>query len=241
MKRSYDEAKSIKKQLLMEMKSGIYANCKRLPRETVLAETLNVSRVQLRDILGALESEGFITRIHGVGTIINHHVLNIKNRMDIETEFLDIIRQNGYEPSISYIDVYESAADKISSDKLKIEEGEPVVCIRLVCSADGNPAIYSEDILAKKLIKRDYQKDEYRVIVFQFLEKFCDTQPYMDLSEIHSALADDKLADILQIDKGTPLLNMEEVDYDFEGKPLFYSNHYFVDGFFKHTVLRKRL
>ena len=31
------------------------------------------------------------------------------------------------------------------------------------------------------------------------------------------------LAGILKVDVGTPLLNMEETDYDIDGNPLFYS------------------
>lgn len=240
MKQKNNESKNIKKQLLQEMKSGIYANCKRLPRETILAETLHVSRTQLRDILSALESEGFITRLQGIGTIINHHVLQVKNRMDIETEFLDIIRQNGYEPAIAYLDVSEGKADEKTAEKLQIREGASVIRIHLLCSADGKPAIYSEDVLEKRLLKRDYTTEDFQMIVFQFLKEFCDAEPYMDLTELHPVMTDEKLAEILQLPVGTPLLNMEEVDYDFKGNPLFYSNQYFVDGFFKHTVLRKK-
>lgn len=92
------QSKTIRANLLSAMKSGEYANSERLPRENVLAEKLGISRTQLRDILASLEREGFITRRHGVGTIINRHVLNVQTRMDIEVEFLDMIRQSGPEP-----------------------------------------------------------------------------------------------------------------------------------------------
>lgn len=235
-----DSPKTIRMQLLAEMKNGIFAECKRLPRETVLAEKLGISRTQLRDVLSGLEQEGFITRKLGVGTIINHHVLQVKNRMDIETEFLDIIRQNGHEASVSFIEVTEDVADELAASKLQIQKDTPVIRIRLVCNANDKPAIYSEDVLEKRLVKSDYQSQDFQIIIFQFLEKFCDVEAYMDLTELHPALADEKLSKILQVSEGTPLLNMEEVDYDIEGNPVFYSKQYFVDGFFSHTVLRKK-
>lgn len=43
--------KTIRTQLLSDMRDGIYSACERLPRESVLAETLGISRTQLRDIL----------------------------------------------------------------------------------------------------------------------------------------------------------------------------------------------
>ena len=62
----------------------------------------------------------------------------------------------------------------------------------------------------------------------------------MDLTELHPVVADEELARILKVEQGTPLLNMEETNYDIEGNPIFYSRQYFVDGVIKHTVLRKK-
>ena len=96
-------SKTIRAQLLSAMKGGIYANASRLPRESVLAELLGISRTQLRDILASLEREGFITRRHGVGTIINRHVLNANCRMDIEVEFLDMAFQPHRQTYVGWI------------------------------------------------------------------------------------------------------------------------------------------
>ncbi len=99
------QSRTIRAQLLSDMREGIYADAQRLPRESVLAEKLGISRTQLRDILASLEREGFITRRHGVGTVINRHVLNAYTRMDIEIEFLDMIRQSGYQAAVASVHV----------------------------------------------------------------------------------------------------------------------------------------
>ena len=54
-------------------------------------------------------------------------------------------------------------------------------------------------------------------------------------------MADAALAEIFQVPMGTPLLNMDEVDFDIDGKPVFCSNEYFADGIFQLTVMRKKL
>ena len=241
MQEMLNSAQDIRRVLLKEMKYGRFSEKSRLPRETVLAELFGISRTQLRDILAELEREGFVTRMHGVGTIINRHVLEVANRMDIETEFLDIIRRNGHEPSIGFIRVSEENADEKAASKLNISAGDPVISIHLLCCADGRPAIFCKDVLDKRLVKTDYKEQEHEMIVFQFLKKFCDVNVYMDLTEIHPVLADPELAAVLDIPEGTPLLNMEETDYDIMGKPLFYSRQYFVDDYMKHTVLRKKI
>lgn len=233
--------KTIRTQLLSDMREGIYAACERLPRESVLAETLGISRTQLRDILASLEREGFITRRHGVGTIINRHVLNVQTRMDIEVEFLDMIRRNGHQPAIAYVRVAEGTADARVASQLQIAEGDPVLRIARLCTADGVPAIYCEDVLDKSLVRADYTENDLRQPIFHFLQEFCGVFPYLDLTDVRAVAADSALAEILRVPVGTPLLNMDEVDFDIDGNPVFCSMEYFADGYFRHAVMRKKL
>ena len=233
--------KAIRAQLLSDMKSGAYAEASRLPRESVLAVKLGISRTQLRDVLASLEREGFITRRHGVGTIINRHVLNVQTRMDIEIEFLDMIRQSGFTPAVAYSRMSEGTADQKIAGQLQIPEGTPVIRVARLCTADGRPAIYCEDVLEKALAKDGYTPEDLKLPIFHFLQRFCGVYPYLDLTDLRAAAADASLAEIFQVPPGTPLLQMEEVDYDIDGRPVFCSTEYFADGIFRHTVLRKKL
>ena len=221
------QSKSIRAQLLTAMQVGEYAHCDRLPRESVLSEMLGISRTQLRDILASLDREGFITRRHGVGTIINRHVLGTSARMDIEVEFLDMIRQSGHTPGVAA--------------QLGIPTGTPILRISRLCTADGRPAIYCEDVVEKAKLQRPYTAEELRQPIFDFLQNVCGISSYLDLTDLRPVAADAALADVFQVPQGTPLLNMDEVDYDIEGAPVFASNEYFADGIFHHTVLRKKL
>lgn len=235
------QARNYKTELLSEMRSGKFRDCDRLPRETELAAMLSISRTQLRDTLSELEREGYITRRHGVGTLINRHVLQVKNRMDIETEFFEIIRNCGYDPSVKSLGVWEDTADDYVAEKLRIPVGTPVLCKRSVCFADGKPVICYTDILDRRRVKREYNIQQFKNLIFRFLQDFCEIDVYMDLTELHAVAADETTAVALDVPVGTPLLNMEEVDFDIEGNPVFYSRQFFVDGLIQQTVLRKKL
>ena len=235
------QSKTIRAQLLTAMKSGIYASCERLPRESVLAEKMGISRTQLRDILASLEREGFITRRHGVGTIINRHVLDAQTRIDIEVEFLDMIRQNGHQADVAFVRVSDGTADAKIAGQLQIPEGTPIIRITRLCTADGRPAIYCEDVIEKAAAKGEYTLKDFKLPIFHFLQKFCGIIPYMDLTDVRPAVADAALAEVFQVPMGSPLLNMDEVDFDIDGKPVLCSNEYFADGIFRHTVMRKKL
>ena len=235
------QSKTIRAQLLASMKSGEYASSERLPRESVLSERLGISRTQLRYILASLEREGFITRRHGVGTIINRHVLNVQTRMDIEVEFLDMIRQSGCKAAVAFVRVSDGVADAKIARQLQIPEGTPIIRIARLCTADEKPAIYCEDVIEKAIAKGNYTLKDLKLPIFHFLQQFCGVNAYMDLTDVRPAVADAALGEILQVPIGAPLLNMDEVDFDIDGKPVFCSQEYFIDGIFRHTVMRKKL
>lgn len=236
------QSKTIRAQLLFAIRDGEYAKCDRLPRESVLSEMLGISRTQLRDILATLEREGFITRRHGVGTLINRYVLNAHARMDIEVEFLDMIRRSGFTPDVAFVQVSDGLADEGIASQLQIEEGAPIIRVSRLCTADGRPAIYCEDMFDKSIIREEnYTLKDLKLPIFDFLQQFCGVSVYLDLTDLKPIVADAAMAELLQVNVGAPLLQMDEVDYDIDGRPVFCSKEYFVDGIFRHTVLRKKL
>ena len=235
------QSRTIRAQLLSDMREGRYAACERLPRESVLAEKLGISRTQLRDVLASLEREGFITRRHGVGTIINRHVLNAHTRMDIEVEFLDMIRQSGHQAAVAFVRAEDALADAHVSRQLQIPEGTPVVQVSRLCTADGRPAIYCVDVIERSRIQKAFTPQDLQCPIFQFLQEFCGVAPYLDLTDLRPVTADGVLAVLFGLAIGSPLLFMDEVDFDIDGNPVFCSREYFADGIFRHTVMRKKL
>ncbi|NLI54334.1 MAG: GntR family transcriptional regulator [Clostridiales bacterium] len=235
------QMQTVRMRLLREMKEGVYRYSNMLPREEVLAERLEISRTQLRDSLAQLEREGFISRRQGVGTVINRHVLAVKVRMDIEIEFMDMIAQSGRTPGILVSRFETMPAPEPVSTRLAIPAGEGVLRVERLIAADGVPAIYCEDYIPLSLIKKkDYAEEELEKPIFSFLKRYCDLEPYMDITEVQPAVANAKLAGLFGVPEGTPLLYLDELDYDKEGMPMLYSPQYYIGGVIKHTLLRMK-
>ncbi len=241
MEQSLNHPDLIRHALIESMKIGQYAHCRQLPPEKELSEKLNVSRTLLRDVLGTLEQEGLIIRRHGVGTIINRRVLALSCRIDIETEFLDMIRQSGFQPSVHLIRVSTTPASDQTAQQLQTQPGIPLLYVERVCSADGQPAIYCTDVIPVSLIKKHYTMDDLRAPIFSFLRHFCGVVPYMDVTSVRPVLADSTVSEMLRIPPGSPVLNLEELDLDQNGAPVFLSSQYFADGILQHTIIRKKL
>ena len=241
MEQSLNHPALIRCALIEAMKTGQYASCRQLPPEKELSEKLNVSRTMLRDILAALEREGMIIRRHGVGTLINRRILDLSSRMDIETEFLDMIRQSGFTPSIRSIRVSTAPASDKTTQLLQLPPCSSVLQVERVCAADETPAIYCCDTIPVSSIRKNYTIDHLRAPIFSFLHDFCGIDPYLDVTTVRPTVADATLSETLQVPIGSPLLNLEELDLDQNGAPVFLSSQYFVDGIFHHTIIRKKL
>lgn len=228
--------------ILEEIKDGIYANSTRLPSETEIAEYFNISRTLVRDCLSKIEREGFISRKHGVGTIVNKHVLEIKTRIDLEQEFLEMVRTTNRNPSLIFVVHGKTIADEEISKNLKIKVGESILFSERLVAADGEPAIYCIDYISEKCVRdKNYDINILDEPIFIFLEKYCNTEVFMDLSEIKAIIADIKLSDIFHIEVGKPILFMNEVGYSLYGQPVLYSKEYYKEGMFNHTILRKKI
>ncbi|MBO4563777.1 MAG: GntR family transcriptional regulator [Clostridia bacterium] len=223
------------------MREGAFRDSDRLPRESMLAEMLNISRTQLRDSLAELEREGFISRRQGVGTIINRHVLSVPVRMDLEIEFMDMIRRSGKTPAEKLIKV-STVLSATAAAKLGIGRTDEMLLVSRTVTADGKPVIYCEDYIPKSLIlKDDYSAEELEKPIFGFLKEYCNKDAYLDITEIRPALAKGLVAKRLGVTDGSPLLYMDELDYDFEGLPVMYSRQFYVDGIIAHNVVRRKI
>lgn len=228
--------------LLRELQGGRYANEDRLPPEVVVAQHLGVSRNLLRDCLATLEREGFISRKRGVGTIINKHVIALKVRMDLEEEFLDMVRRAGHEPAVSFVKNSRVPADAAAAHRLELPEGALVQRSERLVTADGRPAIYCVDSVPMALVKHPgYASADAHAPIFDFLHSACETEVHMDLTEVSAVNASPQLATMLKVAENAAVLFMDEVGYDFFGKPVLHSREYYADGIFHHMVLRKKI
>jgi len=235
------QIQSVRSRLLREMKEGAYRYSGKLPPEGTLAERLSISRTQLRDSLAQLEREGFISRHQGVGTVINRHVLAVTVRMDMEIEFMEMISQSGRVPSLLSSSYDLVPAGETAARHLAISPADTVLKVCRLIGADGKPVIYCEDYIPAALIKKkEFTNEDLQKPIFSFLKQFCSLEPHMDLTEVRPAVADEALARMFCVAEGTPLLYLDELDYDKEGMPMLYSPQYYIGGVIQHTMLRMK-
>jgi GntR family transcriptional regulator len=231
-------AEHVRDSLLSELRAGKYAVGEKLPNEDELAGRFDVSRATVREAVQGLLEVGYLTRKHGLGTFVTGMPTH-RHSLDMTVSYTAMIRSAGMEPGEQVVDRAERTATPEEADRLGVDQGDVLVCIRRVRTADGVPAIYSEDRIPRLLL--------------QGLEGApLDTSLYVLLAQaglsIHHAvatlrpvIADSRLARLLGVARGSALQYIDQVDYVVNGTAAMISSEWHVPGVFELVINRRPL
>jgi GntR family transcriptional regulator len=228
----------VRDSLLSELRAGKYTVGEKLPNEDELAARFDVSRATVREAVQGLLEVGYLSRKHGLGTFVTGMPTH-RHSLDMTVSYTAMIRSAGMEPAEQVVDRAERPATPEEADRLGVDQGEILVCIRRVRTADGVPAIYSEDRIPRVLL----QGVEGAPL---------DTSLYVLLADaglsIHHAvatlrpvIADSRLARLLGVPRGSALQYIDQVDYVVSGTAAMLSSEWHVPGVFELVINRRPL
>lgn len=231
-------AEHVRDSLLSELRVGKYAVGDKLPNEDELAGRFDVSRATVREAVQGLLEVGYLSRKHGLGTFVTGMPTH-QHSLDMTVSYTAMIRSAGMAPAEEVVERAQRPATPEESDRLGIDPGAELVCIRRVRTADGVPAIYSEDRIPRLLL--------------QGLEDApLDTSLYVLLAQagltIHHAvatlrpvIADARLARLLGVPRGSALQYIDQVDFIATGTAAMISSEWHVPGVFELVINRRPL
>jgi len=227
------------REILNNLRDGYFNDTGRLPPEEVMARELGISRGVLRDALASLESEGYISRRRGVGTVVNKHILQSKTRLDVEKDFLEVIADEGYASRLEYAKVNWVEADDEVSMKLAVAKGSIVLKVEKLFYADDIPAVYLADYIPEGIfINKRFSKEDLGQI-FRLIKKKCGLVAETVLMEVDACPVSDEIAEQLKLASGATVLCTHELAYTFDFKPILWTGVYYRPGLFIMTLLRK--
>ena len=234
-------------QLRAMIQSGELPDGSQLPSEPELAKALKISRSTLRAALSYLENEGTVLRRRGVGTFVADR-RSLYNNLNINWGVTQIIEATGAVPGTLEMKFDVQPASQRLEVSLKIPPATPVILIERVRTADEKPVSISVDHLAVSLLAGTTGIDESIGHFRSFLESHQSIYGYLEqelnLSIDHATawlrpmLADTKIAKSLDVPLNSPILYLEQIDYDTEGNPLLLTDEYFSSDSFTFSVHR---
>lgn len=211
--------------LLNRMRQG---DLDRLPPEETLASELGVSRVKLRDVLAALETNGYISRRKGVGTVVNKYLVQEKVRLDIDNVYEEMIEDAGFRPHTEILKLIKlNQTPDFVAKKLERDQDAAIQYIEKLVFADAKPAIYLEDYIPLPYFRSDdIDLTMLAKSTFGFVQrKLRDRLENMVVS-LKAENADERIAEKLQINTTCAVLRLDAVTYSRRHLPILYSIEY---------------
>lgn len=222
-------------ELLDELLAGTYPSGVKLPNEAELAERWRVSRATVREAVGSLVEAGYLTRRHGSGTFVTG-TLPRRHALDVSVSYTSMIREAGMEPAMTILDQEEHGASDSEARLLRMSAGEPLLRVERIRTADARPVVYSLDRLPKRYAPAGI--GGFDGSLYKVLEQSGHAVQGAS-AQLIPVVAEERLARLLEIDRGTPLLHVEQVDLDADGQPVMLSSEWHVADAFELHINRR--
>ncbi len=209
----------------------------RLPSEDQLAELCGVSRPTVRTALIALEQEGLVIRRHGLGTFVVKPRSTMKAPLQSLYSVADIVRTNGYEPTITDVDVSEVSLSSEVAQALHQDPDCPGYRVVRTVLANGDPAVFLIDYLARQINGVPVDLSGFRTQMIPYLKRHGIIMAYA-VADLSLGRATAETAHALNLLPGDPVLQLAQVAYTANNEPIIYSIGHHREGFVTYSVVR---
>lgn len=213
----------------------------RIPSETELANELGVSRTTIRDALSRLENEGAVYRRQGSGTYVNNPGLQIKTRLEEIWSYEAVLRAHGYTPSTRILNVQTEEADDQQAEYLKLDVGESLLSVEKLFLEDEKPVIFAVNRMPRRLIAEPFSDDDWHAPIYEFLAHYAHQRLSYYLSEIVPVAATKKLASVLHVKEGKPLISFAEIGFNEENEPILLASSFIRDDLLRLRLIRRKV
>lgn len=216
--------RQLMQRLRSDIASGIYPIHSRIPSETELCESYQVSRVTVRKALAELTREGLLRRMQGKGTFVC--APRIRQSLKDVNSFHEACRVMGRTAGTRVISAQVAAAEGEVCTDLHLPEGAQVVEIVRLRTADDLPVMLETNCFPMKcawLLEEKLEGSLYDLLEQHGLE------PSRGLHEISLCYATPAQARLLGVNAGDALLMLDQVICDQHDAPL-HTSHQVIRG-----------
>lgn len=210
----------------------------RLENEVSICERLGLSRPTVRRAIEELVDKGLLVRRRGLGTQVVHG--QVTRGVELTSLYDDLARA-GKKPSTKILTLKVVKADALIAESLGVRVGDEVVFLHRVRSAGKTPVAVMQNWIHPKYLKLVDQEQQLSSSgLYQWLRTE-GASIQVAKQKIGARRATNDESDLLDIDKGAPVLTMDRTAFDNTGVALEYGHHcYRTDLYsFEFTIVER--
>jgi len=218
----YAQLKSILQALIEQ---GSFQPGDRLPSELDLCQLSDVSRIVVRQALAELAQEGYIIRRQGLGSFIAEPKIKESLVQKLTGFHHDMVDQ-GLTPHTTVLRQGRRPASARIASRLGIPTGTEILRIERVRSIGNEPIVYVVTHLPADLCPALEKADLSHQSLYALLEDLCQIHIDRGQRSIEAVPAGAHEAELLGIQPGAPLLQLDSISFLPNGKAVEYYRAY---------------
>src|SRR5262245_42189558 len=199
----------LKESLIAAIERGELAPGDQIPSQRVLCERNSMSHMTVRRTINELISEGVIYAIPGKGLYVT------ERKQDAESGpligFSEDMARRGMVASSLVLAAELVGASTVLASALKVEVGTPLVYLRRLRLADGEPMAIQGSYLLHALCPGLLEHDLAKHSLFDLLRSHYRLSLALGTTAVEAALADEEQARLLALPLPAPLLIVEQL------------------------------
>jgi GntR family transcriptional regulator len=189
-----------------------------LPPERALAEHFGVSRVTMRRALAELQRTGVVVRAPTGGWLVaGTQVGEPPNQL---MSFSEMAAARGLVPSARVLQCHVRPATLDEADTLGLAPGAPLFELERLRLMDGIPILVDRTRIPLALAPDIADVDFSTASLYAVLEERYGIRPDRARFAIEAVAADERIARLLELPSGGPLLRCEQVTVDEQGRTI---------------------
>lgn len=196
-----------------DIEKGKYKPNSKIPSESELMQKYDLSRITVRNACNHLVKEGILYRVAGIGTFVSKP--KIMTTTLAYTGFREQLERMGYETTTKLIEKSVILATPSISSSLGIKENDKVLFIKRLRLVDDTPISLHHSYLPydkfKDLFNDKYLESKQLCVLIE--EKY-NVKPIKVVETLESMISSEEVSNIFEIEKGYPLLVLEDTMYD---------------------------
>ncbi len=205
--------------ILARVRAGVWKSGDQLPSEPKLCEYFGVSRTVIRHALDTLAVQGVIRREKGSGTFIAEPKITERLVQKLTGFYHDMVEQ-GYTLTTDVLKQAVVPADSEIAAQLHLKPETPVIEIERLRAVDSTPIQHVTTYIPLELCEALVDADLRNQSLYAFLDEQCGLMIARGHRVIEAVPADKRIASMLDIAPGAPLIRLVSVSYLEDGTPV---------------------